>query len=453
MTTFNELGLSEPILKAVSAEGYNNPTPIQAKAIPTLLKGQDIIGIAQTGTGKTAAFVLPILHDIVEQKRKRAPKMCSALILSPTRELASQIVDNINSYAKFTDITTTLVVGGVRPKQQIKALTAGVDIVVATPGRLLDHINAGVVIMTKAHSLVIDEADQMLDLGFLPDIRRIVGKLPTKRQTALLSATMPMQIKKLAKDLLNKPVEISVAAVSKPIERIEQSVRHVEKGDKRRVLAEILSQPEVKRTVVFSRTKHGADRICKNLNTAKIKAAAIHGNKSQNQRDRVMNEFRTGEIAVLVATDVAARGIDIDGITHVINFDLPNMPESYVHRIGRTARAGKSGVAISFCDTSERGYLKDIEKLIGNRLPIEGEAPAETTGSEQPAAPKANNKLAKRNGPSRNRNNKNKSAGGGSHKGNDQKKSGPKKSGPGQANSGRKRWYSNKRKSKAPSAA
>ena len=453
MTTFNELGLSEPILKAVSAEGYNNPTPIQAKAIPTLLKGQDIIGIAQTGTGKTAAFVLPILHDIVEQKRKRAPKMCSALILSPTRELASQIVDNINSYAKFTDITTTLVVGGVRPKQQIKALTAGVDIVVATPGRLLDHINAGVVIMTKAHSLVIDEADQMLDLGFLPDIRRIVGKLLTKRQTALLSATMPMQIKKLAKDLLNKPVEISVAAVSKPIERIEQSVRHVEKGDKRRVLAEILSQPEVKRTVVFSRTKHGADRICKNLNTAKIKAAAIHGNKSQNQRDRVMNEFRTGEIAVLVATDVAARGIDIDGITHVINFDLPNMPESYVHRIGRTARAGKSGVAISFCDTSERGYLKDIEKLIGNRLPVEGEAPAETANNEQPSAPKANNKPAKRNGPPRNRNNKNKSANGGGHKGGEQRKSGPKKSGPGQANSGRKRWFSNKRKSKAPSAA
>ncbi|MEP1441486.1 MAG: DEAD/DEAH box helicase [Hyphomicrobiales bacterium] len=453
MITFNELGLAEPILRAVSDEGYDKPTPIQAKAIPALLKGQDIIGIAQTGTGKTASFVLPLLHDIVEQKRKRAPKMCSALILSPTRELASQIVDNINSYAKFTDITVTLVVGGVRPKQQIKALTAGVDIVVATPGRLLDHINAGVVIMTKANSLVIDEADQMLDLGFLPDIRRIVGKLPTKRQTALLSATMPMQIKKLAKDLLNKPVEISVAAVSKPIERIEQSVRHVEKGDKRRVLAEILSQPEVKRTVVFSRTKHGADRISKNLATAKIKAAAIHGNKSQNQRDRVMNEFRTGEIAVLVATDVAARGIDIDGITHVINFDLPNMPESYVHRIGRTARAGKSGVAISFCDTSERGYLKDIEKLIGNRLPVEGEAPAETTGSEQANTPKANNKPAKRNGPSRNRNNKNKSANGGGNKGGEQRKSGPKKSGPGQSNSGRKRWHSNKRKSKAPSAA
>ena len=453
MITFNELGLSEPILKAISAEGYENPTPIQTKAIPTLLKGQDIIGIAQTGTGKTAAFVLPVLHDIVEQKRKRAPKMCSALILSPTRELASQIVDNINSYAKFTDITATLVVGGVRPKAQIKALTAGVDIVVATPGRLLDHINEGVLIMTKTHSLVIDEADQMLDLGFLPDIRRIVGKLPTKRQTALLSATMPIQIKKLAKDLLNKPVEVSVAAVSKPIERIEQSVRHIEKGDKRRVLAEILSQPEVKRTVVFSRTKHGADRICKNLNTAKIKAAAIHGNKSQNQRDRVMNEFRIGEIAVLVATDVAARGIDIDGITHVINFDLPNMPESYVHRIGRTARAGKSGVAISFCDTSERGYLKDIEKLIGNRLPVEGEAPAETTRSEQPSTPKANNKPAKRNGPSRNRNNKNKSANGGGNNGGEQRKSGPKKSGPRQANSGRKRWHSNKRKSKAPSAA
>ena len=452
MITFNELGLTEPILKAVSAEGYNNPTPIQAKAIPTLLKGQDVIGIAQTGTGKTASFVLPLLHDIVEKKLKRAPKMCSALILSPTRELASQIVDNINSYAKFTDITVTLVVGGVRPKAQIKALTAGVDIVVATPGRLLDHINAGVVIMTKTNSLVIDEADQMLDLGFLPDIRRIVGKLPSKRQTALLSATMPFQIKKLAKDLLNKPVEISVAAVSKPIERIEQSVRHVEKGDKRRLLAEILSQPEVKRTVVFSRTKHGADRICKNLNTAKTKAAAIHGNKSQNQRDRVMNEFRTGEIAVLVATDVAARGIDIDDITHVVNFDLPNQPESYVHRIGRTARAGKSGVAISFCDTSERGYLKDIEKLIGNRLPVEGDAPAETANNEQPATPQANNKPAKRNGPSRNRN-KNKSANGGGQQGRDQKKSGPKKSGPGQANSGRKRWFSNKRKSKAPSAA
>ena len=452
MITFNELGLSEPILKAVSAEGYNNPTPIQAKAIPTLLKGQDIIGIAQTGTGKTASFVLPLLHDIVEKKLKRAPKMCSALILSPTRELASQIVDNINSYAKFTDITVTLVVGGVRPKAQIKALTAGVDIVVATPGRLLDHINAGVVLMTKTNSLVIDEADQMLDLGFLPDIRRIVGKLPAKRQSALLSATMPFQIKKLAKDLLNRPVEISVAAVSKPIERIEQSVRHVEKADKRRVLAEILSDKDVKSAIVFSRTKHGADRISKNLAKTKIKAAAIHGNKSQNQRDRVMNDFRTGQITVLVATDVAARGIDIDGVSHVVNFDLPNIPESYVHRIGRTARAGKSGVAISLCDTSERGYLKDIEKLIGNRLPVEGEAPAETTSSEQPSAPKANNKPAKRNGPSRNRN-KNKSAGGGGQQGRDQRKSGPKKSGPGQANSGRKRWHSNKRKSKASSAA
>ena len=452
MITFNELGLSEPILKAVSAEGYNNPTPIQAKAIPTLLKGQDIIGIAQTGTGKTASFVLPLLHDIVEKKLKRAPKMCSALILSPTRELASQIVDNINSYAKFTDITVTLVVGGVRPKAQIKALTAGVDIVVATPGRLLDHINAGVVLMTKTNSLVIDEADQMLDLGFLPDIRRIVGKLPAKRQSALLSATMPFQIKKLAKDLLNRPVEISVAAVSKPIEQIEQSVRHVEKADKRRVLAEILSDKDVKSAIVFSRTKHGADRISKNLAKTKIKAATIHGNKSQNQRDRVMNDFRTGQITVLVATDVAARGIDIDGVSHVVNFDLPNIPESYVHRIGRTARAGKSGVAISLCDTSERGYLKDIEKLIGNRLPVEGEAPAETTSSEQPSAPKANNKPAKRNGPSRNRN-KNKSANGGGQQRRDQKKSGPKKSGPGQANSGRKRWHSNKRKSKAPSAA
>ena len=368
LTTFNDLGLAEPILRAVSAEGYNHPTPIQAQAIPPLIDGRDVIGIAQTGTGKTGAFVLPLLHRIAEQKRRCMPKMCSALILSPTRELASQIVDNIKSYSKFTKIQATLIVGGVGPANQIKSLNSGVDIVVATPGRLLDHINSGAIMLFKTNSLVLDEADQMLDLGFLPDIRRIVEKLPASRQTALLSATMPTQIRKLADDLLTQPTEIQITAVSRPVERIEQSVRHVAKADKQRILTEILSDDAVQRTVVFTRTKRGADRVCKYLKAANLNAASIHGDKSQGQRDRAMDSFRAGVTSILVATDVAARGIDIDDVSHVVNFEIPNVPESYVHRIGRTGRAGRSGTAISLCDPSEKGLLKDIEKLIGNKL-------------------------------------------------------------------------------------
>ena len=368
MTTFNDLGLAEPILRAVSAEGYSQPTPIQTQAIPPLINGQDVIGIAQTGTGKTASFVLPLLHRIAERKRRCMPRMCSALILSPTRELASQIVENIKSYGKFTYVQAVLIVGGVGPANQIKSLNAGVDIVVATPGRLLDHINSGAIMLLKTDSLVIDEADQMLDLGFLPDIRRIVEKLPAKRQTALLSATMPAQIRRLADDLLTRPKEIKVSAVARPVERIAQSVRHVAKMDKRRILTEILSDRSVERTVVFTRTKRGADRVSKHLIAANLSAASIHGDKSQGQRDRAMQSFRSGTTSILVATDVAARGIDIDDISHVVNFELPNVPESYVHRIGRTARAGKSGIAISLCDPSELGLLQDIEKLIGNRL-------------------------------------------------------------------------------------
>lgn len=395
MTTFNDLGLAEPILRAVSAEGYNHPTPIQAQAIPPLINGKDVIGIAQTGTGKTGAFVLPLLHRIAEQKRRCMPKMCSALILSPTRELASQIVNNIKSYSKFTKIQATLIVGGLGPANQIKSLNAGVDIVVATPGRLLDHINSGAIMLFKTNSLVLDEADQMLDLGFLPDIRRIVEKLPASRQTALLSATMPPQIRKLADDLLTRPKEIQIAAVSRPVERIEQSVRHVAKADKQQMLTEILSDKAVERTVVFTRTKRGADRVCKQLKAANLNAASIHGDKSQGQRDRAMDSFRAGVTSILVATDVAARGIDIDDVSHVVNFEIPNVPESYVHRIGRTGRAGKSGTAISLCDPSEKGLLKDIEKLIGNKI-LGIAASAERSATKQLEKGRSNLKHANR---------------------------------------------------------
>ena len=384
MTKFTDLGLAEPILKALSAEGYTHPTPIQTAAIPTLLQGRDIVGIAQTGTGKTAAFVLPLLHKLAAPRPRTAPKTCQALIITPTRELAAQIVQNIQSYGQFGRTTVALIVGGVRPQSQLRKLTAGPDIIVATPGRLLDHLNTGALSLGETTSLVIDEADQMLDLGFLPGIRAIVRQLPQQRQTALLSATMPKQIRKLADDLLENPAEISVDVVSKPVERIDQSVRHVAKADKRHALTEILNQQGVERTVVFARTKHGADRICKHLRAANLNAGAIHGNKSQNQRERTMNAFRSGETAILVATDIAARGIDIDDISHVVNFDLPNVAEVYVHRIGRTARAGRSGTAITLCDPSEKGLLKDIEKLIGSRLPSSGQ-PA--LGSAQADAP------------------------------------------------------------------
>lgn len=395
MITFNDLGLAEPIIKAVSAEGYKTPTQIQVQAIPPFMQGQDIIGIAQTGTGKTASFVLPLLHQITERKRRCMPRMCNALILSPTRELASQIVGNIKNYSTFTKIKAALIVGGVSPKSQIQALNAGADIVVATPGRLLDHINSGAIMLFKTNTLVIDEADQMLDLGFLPDIKRIVEKLPENRQTALLSATMPSQIRKLADDLLTKPAEIEVAAVSKPIERIAQSVRHVLKTDKRRILTEILSDKAVERTVVFTRTKRGADRVCKHLVASNLNAASIHGDKSQGQRDRAMDTFRSGEISILVATDVAARGIDIDDISHVVNFEMPNVPEAYVHRIGRTARAGRSGIAISLCDPSEKALLKEIEKLIGNRLPCDA-APVGRSINTQSRGFQAKPKYSKR---------------------------------------------------------
>lgn len=373
MKTFNDLGLAEPILKAVAAEGYIHPTPIQSKAVSVLLSGQDVLGIAQTGTGKTAAFVLPLLHKLAQQRHRGIPKMCGALILAPTRELATQIVENIEKYSSFMRISTALLIGGVRPGEQIRTLKTGADIVVATPGRLLDHISTGAIILAKTQLVVIDEADQMLDLGFLPDIRNILKKLPQNRQTSLFSATMPGQIRKLSNDFLTNPTEIKVAATSKPIEQINQSVRYVKQSEKRNVLAQILSDANVERTVVFTRTKRGADKVCQYLTGLQLRAQSIHGDKSQEQREAAIADFRSGKTTILVATDIAARGIDIDDVTHVVNFDIPNVAEAYVHRIGRTARAGKSGFAISLCDPSEQKLLSDIEKLIGSPLEQDNE--------------------------------------------------------------------------------
>ncbi|MCY6382255.1 DEAD/DEAH box helicase [Hoeflea prorocentri] len=369
MKHFEDLGLSESVLRAVAAEGYDTPTPIQAETIPVLLDGNDVLGIAQTGTGKTASFVLPLLNRL-EGERGRCPKKtCNSLILAPTRELAAQIAANIRTYSRFMKVSVAVVVGGVKPAPQIRALNAGAQIVVATPGRLLDHMKAGFIRLDQTSSVIIDEADQMLDLGFIPAIRKIVGALPTKRQTVLMSATMPPPVRRLAEDFLTEPTEIAVAAVARPIERIQQSVRHVAKAAKRTVLTQILSEAGVERSVVFTRTKRGADRVNQHLERSGLSTVVIHGDKSQGQRKRALSAFRSGEAAIMVATDIAARGIDIDDITHVVNFDLPNVPEAYVHRIGRTARAGRDGVAITLCDPTERGLLRDIERLIGS--PIE----------------------------------------------------------------------------------
>ncbi len=372
LTQFSDLGLAEAILRAVTAEGYKTPTPIQAKVIPAMTGGADVVGIAQTGTGKTASFVLPLLHRLAAKGRPRpAPRHGGALILVPTRELAAQIGDSIARYGRFLNLSHTVIVGGARPGPQVKAMARGIDIVIATPGRLLDHMGTGAVRLDETTAVVLDEADQMLDLGFMPAIRKIMRALPKQRQTVLLSATMPKQIRALADDFLKNPTEIAVAPASRPIERIDQSVMHVTAEAKRAVLTELLRNPDIARAIVFTRTKRGADKVSAHLEKAGLSSAAIHGNKSQSQRQRALHAFRTGTITILIATDIAARGIDVDDVSHVVNFELPNVPESYVHRIGRTARAGKSGRAIALCDRSERGLLRDIERLIGRSLPTE----------------------------------------------------------------------------------
>jgi len=373
LTTFTALGLAEAILRAVAEEGYDTPTPIQQNVIPAVMAGHDVLGIAQTGTGKTAAFVLPLLNSLLDNKERPAERTCKALILAPTRELANQIGQCIRTYGKHMRASVTVIVGGAAMGPQIRALSRGVDIVVATPGRLLDHMGSNHIKLFGTQMVVLDEADQMLDMGFIPAIRRIMGTLPLKRQTLLLSATMPPAIRALANDFLRSPKEIAVAPAARPVDKIEQRVMLMESGAKRDALVSVLSQPDVSRAIVFTRTKRGADRVEAHLESAGLSSGAIHGNKSQSQRERALASFKDGRIKVLVATDIAARGIDVDGISHVINFELPNIPESYVHRIGRTARAGASGIAISFCDASEKAFLRDIEKLIGKAIESSGD--------------------------------------------------------------------------------
>lgn len=391
MNKFEPLGLTGEILQAVEAEGYDNPTPIQAKVIPVMLSGRDIVGIAQTGTGKTAAFVLPLLQQLLDNFSRPQGKCCNALIMAPTRELAAQITQSIRTYGQFMRFSTTLIVGGAKYPAQIKALARGVDIVVATPGRLEDHLKSGNLRLDHTTTIVLDEADQMMDMGFIPAIRRVMAKMSHNKQTLLLSATMPKQIRTLANDFLRNPMEISVAPQSRPIERIDQKIFFIDKGAKRRALTEIMSGPDVKRTIVFTRTKYGADGVKTHLEKGGFSVTTIHGNRSQRQRESAMKAFRSGRVNVLVATDVAARGIDIDDISHIVNFELPNVPESYVHRIGRTARAGKGGIAISLCDGSERKFLRDIERLIGQNLDkskfVHGQAPAPKAKPEFDIAP------------------------------------------------------------------
>ncbi|MEM7044721.1 MAG: DEAD/DEAH box helicase [Pseudomonadota bacterium] len=368
MKQFNDLGLAGSLLQALSAEGYKAPTPIQVAAIPAMLASKDILAIAQTGTGKTASFVLPLLDRLARRRRRITARSCSALILAPTRELAAQIADSVRAYGRFTRHSAAVIVGGVKPGPQIRAMARGVDIVVATPGRLLDHLASGAVDLGDTDIVVLDEADQMLDLGFMPAIRRILAKVQSDRQTVLLSATMPKPIRRLADEFLCDPLEISVAPAARPIEQIDQKAMHVDRPAKRQALLDILAGRDVERAIVFTRTKRGADKVNQHLQKAGLVADALHGNKSQGQRQRTLAGFRSGRVKVLVATDIAARGIDINDISHVVNYELPDVPEAYVHRIGRTARAGKSGTAVSLYDNSERGQLRDIERLIGRSL-------------------------------------------------------------------------------------
>ncbi len=369
LTQFSDLGLVETLLRALREEGYTTPTPIQAQSIPPLLQGRDLLGIAQTGTGKTAAFALPIIQRLLANPQRAEPGYVRALVLAPTRELAAQIAESFRAYGRFARIQVACIVGGVSLGPQRQALARGLDVLVATPGRLLDHMSTGNVRLDRTEVVVLDEADHMLDLGFVVPIRKIVAKLPRERQNLFFSATMPKEIAGLAGDMLRNPVQVSVTPVATTAERIKQEVYHVEAARKRDLLVELLRRPEVKRTIVFTRTKRGADKVAQHLSASNISSAAIHGNKSQNQRERALDSFRSGSCPVLVATDIAARGIDVDGVTHVVNFELPDVAESYVHRIGRTARAGADGAAFTLCDDDERHLLRAIEKLTRQTIP------------------------------------------------------------------------------------
>jgi ATP-dependent RNA helicase RhlE len=370
LTDFSELQLIEPLYKALKDSGYTTPTPIQEAAIPSLLAGRDLLGVAQTGTGKTAAFALPILQALQASQRRPSPRHTRALILVPTRELAVQVEESFRTYGKYLRLKSCVLFGGVSQQPQVKALSQGIDVVIATPGRLLDLINQRFIVLSSLEVFVLDEADRMLDMGFINDIKKIIKLLPSKRQNLFFSATMPNEIEKLSQQLLTNPVKVEVTPVSSTAEKISQSIFYVDKSNKRNLLRHVLEDKALKRVIVFTRTKRGASLVSEVLLKNGISSAAIHGNKSQGARQRALNDFKTGQVRVLVATDIAARGIDVDGITHVINFELPNIAESYVHRIGRTARAGAEGIAISFCDAEERAFLRDIERLTSQKITV-----------------------------------------------------------------------------------
>jgi ATP-dependent RNA helicase RhlE len=370
LTTFHDFTLNDAITRAIAEENYLVPTPIQAQTIPTVMSGRDVIGIAQTGTGKTAAFALPILHRLAANPRPPLHKSCRVLVLSPTRELSGQILDSFRTYGRHLHIRAALAIGGVSMGGQIRTLLNGVDVLVATPGRLLDLVRGNALRLGEVECLVLDEADRMLDMGFIHDIRKIVAKLPVRRQTLMFSATMPAAIAELAAHMLRDPTKVAVGPVAATVERVAQRIIRVDRAAKPATLIDVLRRETIDRALIFTRTKHGADKVVRGLIRAGIGAEAIHGNKSQSQRERVLSAFRKGAVRTLVATDIAARGIDVDGVSHVVNFDLPNVPETYVHRIGRTARAGAQGVAISLCDGEEVAFLRDIERLIRMTIPL-----------------------------------------------------------------------------------
>ncbi|MEN8789207.1 MAG: DEAD/DEAH box helicase [Flavobacteriaceae bacterium] len=411
--TFKELGLAEPIIRALEGEGYENPTPIQVQAIPILLKGKDLLGVAQTGTGKTAAYGTPILHHMYNsQNGQRGKRHLKALVVTPTRELAIQIGESFTAYGKFTGLRNTVIFGGVKQAKQVNALRNGVDILVATPGRLLDLMSQGYISFRYLDFVVLDEADQMLDMGFIHDIKKIIAKLPPKRQSLFFSATMPKDIIALSRKILGDFEKVSIKPEQATAERVEQGVYFVSKPNKPKLLAHLLQERPDDSVLVFSRTKHGADKIVKKLNQKDIKAAAIHGNKSQPARQRALGSFKEGKLKVLVATDIAARGIDVEELSMVINYDLPNVSETYVHRIGRTGRASASGIALSFCDIDERPYLRDIEKLIKQEVPRMPEHPFVDETEEVRTRPEHQQRPQHRQNSNRNRN-RNSNRGGG----------------------------------------
>ncbi len=387
--TFAALGVAEPILRALAAENYTHPTPIQTRAIPALMGGRDLLGIAQTGTGKTAAFGLPLLQKLSIGHVPPQPRQTKALILAPTRELAVQIEQSLRTYGRFLNLKLAVILGGVSQNSQVNATKHGVDILVATPGRLLDLVQQKHIRLDGVNTLIVDEADRMLDMGFIRDVRKIVAHLPRERQSMLFSATMPDDIVKLVGDLLKNPERIEVTPQSRTADRIEQKLYYVPAQQKRQLLSSLLQDLALNRVIVFTRTKHGANKVAEHLSRTGVTSDAIHGNKSQNARQRALEAFRSGKVRVLVATDIAARGIDIDDISHVVNFELPNEPESYVHRIGRTARAGGAGIALSFCDPSERGYLRDIERITRNKIEaVAHDLPPLPEGQQQPEEPR-----------------------------------------------------------------